>query len=440
MKRILAYPIWLTFSVFQKTENSSCIFKDMQTRLKTKIKEISFYEIISRKRIFSFCRSYSLISYIEYFFSAVICIFCLSILPCIGFIKIFIVLLYVLLLIFPITRMFFRPFLPIVSWLILFYACRFIPSSMRPHIWISILPTLENILYGVRLSSLLSNHTHFFLDILAWIPYGIIHFGAPFITAIVIYLSSPPGTLPVFAKCFGYLNLIGVIIQLVFPCSPPWYESLYGSQLANYSMGGSAGGLARIDSFFGTKVYTSIFPASPLVFGAFPSLHSGHATLEALFLSCIFPKTTPYFVIYVLWLWWCTMYLTHHYFIDLIGGSCLAVFIFYIANYNYSSHIYSRNLFRWDYHNVIYDSSKTDPEVSKLSFARYNLLQDSKMNRISHDNHKHSFNMSPESLYTNKLSEGSLFSIWDKEAVGYINTLSSFDDVENYGNIGIVIK
>ncbi|QSL66838.1 hypothetical protein MERGE_001225 [Pneumocystis wakefieldiae] len=296
-------------------------------------------------------------------------------------------------------------------------SCLFIPSSIRPHIWISILPTLENILYGVRLSSLLSNHTHFFLDILAWIPYGIVHFGAPFVTAIIIYLFSPSGTLPVFAKSFGYLNLIGVIIQLLFPCSPPWYETVYGSQLANYSMGGSAGGLARIDNFFGTKLYTSTFPASPLVFGAFPSLHSGHATLEALFLSYIFPKTTPYFIIYVLWLWWCTMYLTHHYFVDLIGGSCLAVFIFYISSYNYSSHICSRNIFRRDYHSIIYDLPKTEPEISKLSFVQYNLLEDNKINEISHDNHRHSFDILPNSLHTNKLPKSSLFSIWDEETL-----------------------
>ena len=55
-------------------------------------------------------------------------------------------------------------------------------------------------------------------------------------------------------------------------------------------MAGSAGGLSRIDKIFGGNGYTETFSTAPLVFGAFPSLHSGCATLEALFLSHFFPR------------------------------------------------------------------------------------------------------------------------------------------------------
>lgn len=429
MKRILVYPVLLTFSIFQKTGNVSNVLKRMKTHISTRIKYIHFDVFVPRKISSLLYKSDVFIPLFEYLFSAIICISCLSIVPCMGLIKIFIILLLILLLIFPITRIFFRPSLPIISWLILFYACRFIPSSMRPHIWVTILPTLENILYGDRLSDLLSNYTYFFLDILAWIPYGIIHFGAPFVTAVIIYLSSPPGTLPVFAKSFGYLNLIGVIIQLAFPCSPPWYRNVYGSQPANYNMEGSAGGLARIDGFFGTKVYTSAFPASPLVFGAFPSLHSGHATLEALFLSYIFPKITPYLVIYVLWLWWCTMYLTHHYFVDLIGGSCLAIFIFYIAQYNYLPHMQSGNLFRWDHKYTICDLSRIDDSVipfSNPSLGRYKSLENDEMFEITGNDH----------IYRSC----SLSSVWSRDIVDFINAPNSMYDIEECEDIDIIVK
>ena len=117
------------------------------------------------------------------------------------------------------------------------------------------------------------------------------------------------------------MNLIGVIIQLLFPCAPPWYENLYGLAPANYSMAGSPAGLARVDQLFGVDLYTSSFTASPMVFGAFPSLHSGCGTTEALFMAHVFPQFTPLLIGYILWLWWATMYLSHHYVVDLVGGS-----------------------------------------------------------------------------------------------------------------------
>jgi hypothetical protein len=66
------------------------------------------------------------------------------------------------------------------------------------------------------------------------------------------------------------------------------------------SMAGSPAGLARIDQLFGIDLYTSTFTASPMPFGAFPSLHAGCATIEALFMSHVFPRFRPFFVAYTL--------------------------------------------------------------------------------------------------------------------------------------------
>jgi len=136
-----------------------------------------------------------------------------------------------------------------------------------------------------------------------------------------MFVFGPPGTVPAFARAFGYMNIIGVIIQLTFPCSPPWYENLYGLAPANYSMQGSPAGLAAIDKLLGIDLYTSSFTASPMVFGAFPSLHAGTATIEAFFMTHTFPKLKPLFILYTLWLCWATMYLSHHYAVDLVAGS-----------------------------------------------------------------------------------------------------------------------
>ncbi|KAG0310347.1 Aureobasidin resistance protein Aur1, partial [Linnemannia gamsii] len=217
------------------------------------------------------------------------------------------------------TRQFMLPFFAIAAWLILFYCCRFIPSEWRPHIFTSVLPALENILYGGNISELLAQTTTPLKDLLAWMPYGVLHFALPFITAALIVYFGPPGTLPVFARTFGYMNLAGVLTQIFFPCAPPWYETNYGSfEPATYAMPGSPGGLARVDDILGTNMYKSTFTASPLVFGAFPSLHSACAWQLAFFLVYIFgPRSIPFVVGYVFWIWWATMYLGHHYVVDL---------------------------------------------------------------------------------------------------------------------------
>lgn len=224
-----------------------------------------------------------------------------------------------------------------------------------------VLPALENIFYGANLSNILSAHKSVVLDVLACLPYGIFHFGAPFICALSLFVYAPPTTVAVFARCFGYANLLGVVIQILFPCSPPWYENLYGLAPANYSMQGSPAGLARIDQLFGVDLFTSTFTASPLVFGAFPSLHAANATLEALFMSHVFPRAKPIFIAYVLWLWWATMYLSHHYAVDLVGGSLLSGVAFYYTKSKYLPRVQMDKATRWDYDYVEVGDVPTQP-------------------------------------------------------------------------------
>jgi hypothetical protein len=122
----------------------------------------------------------------------------------------------------PYIRRFTVPALPIFTWLFTFYACQFIPINYRPtHIFVNLLPTLERILYGANLSEIISKHTHPVLDILTWLPYGVIHFSFPFVLSGLLFIYGPPGSLKVFGKAFGYMNLAGVLTQLFFPNASP---------------------------------------------------------------------------------------------------------------------------------------------------------------------------------------------------------------------------
>ena len=298
----------------------------------------------------------------EYILMAIMAVFCLCTMAEPGpLIKTLLSTLLITALIIPITRQFFLPALPIFSWLVFFYTCKFIPAEWRPPISVRVLPALENIIYGANLSKLISQHQNPVFDILAWVPYGLIHFGAPFVVSLVLFIFGPPGLVNNFARAFGYMNATGVMIQLLFPCSPPWYENMYGFAEANYGMPGSPGGLIRIDQILGTAMYSSTFTASPVVFGALPSLHSANATIEALYLAYIFPWTKKWVIAYVFWMWWATMYLTHHYFVDLVFGSILAVCTFYINKRHFLPQIQKGRAWRWSYDFVVYGESQQHP-------------------------------------------------------------------------------
>ncbi|KAG9036974.1 Aureobasidin resistance protein Aur1 [Tulasnella sp. JGI-2019a] len=238
--------------------------------------------------------------------------------------------IWVLALLLPISSQFIAPATPVLVWVITYFTSKFLPISYRPGISVSVLPTLESVLYGANISDILTRWTHPVLDIVAWLPYGVLHFIVPFVVAIFLWLFRQKAALKYWSIAFGYMNLTGVIIQILFPCAAPWYEVIYGLTPAHYGMPGSAGGLARIDALFHSHGYTGTFSNSPVIFGAFPSLHSGCSTMEALFISHFFPQHTFKIWCYTLTLYWATMYLTHHYLIDVVAGACLSIVFFYV--------------------------------------------------------------------------------------------------------------
>ncbi|CAI4217536.1 unnamed protein product [Parascedosporium putredinis] len=254
--------------------------------------------------------------------------------PAPAFLKLLALVGGTLLILMPITSQFFFPGLPIWVYLVYFFCSRFIPTEIRPHIWVRVLPALENVLYGANLSNILSAHTNSMLDLIAWIPYGILHFTLPAVVVGVLFIFGAPGSGPSFAKAFGWMNITGVTIQLLFPCTPPWYENEHGLSPAAYGMPGSPAGLARIDKIFGVDMYTTAFSTAPVPFGAFPSLHSGNAVIEALFLSYCFP-------------------------VDLVGGALIAAAYFYITKAYWMPRPQPDKSTRWDYEYVEYGDRKS---------------------------------------------------------------------------------
>lgn len=289
---------------------------------------------------------------IHYTFLCSVIFFVFLIFPASFLVKLPILLIFASCFLIPLTSQFFLHALPIFSWLALFFSAGKIPHSWKPAISVKFLPAMETIFYGDNLSNVLAEIQNSFLDILSWLPYGLIHFSSPFIVAAMIFIFSPPTSLNSFGFAFGYMNLAGLLTQILFPAAPPWYKNLHGLEPADYSMSGSPGGLGRIDALLGADLYTTNFENSPVVFGAFPSLHSGCAVMDVLFLCWLFPRFKFVWWGYATWLWWSTMYLTHHYFVDLIGGAVLSYVVFSYTKYQHLPVIESNKFCRWSYTTV----------------------------------------------------------------------------------------
>lgn len=303
---------------------------------------------------------------LHFAFLSCILAFSLTIMPVPLIVKLGLALGLVYITTAPILAQFFRPGLPVLTWVFLFFNSKNIPLWMRPPITVTVLPRLEDFFFADNLSELLATNTNTVKDIFAWLPYGIIHFSLPFIVAGLIFIFGPPTALNGFGFSFGYMNLTGVIVQnLIFSCAPPWYKVLHGLDKANYQMKGSPGGLARVDKILGLDLYTTGFTNSPLIFGAMPSLHSGCSTMDAIWLTYLWPKLAPVWCLYVMWLWYSTMYLTHHYFIDVVVGSNLALFWF--LAWKFGGKLPINNLkFRWDYTKLeFHDVNKEDREFKQ---------------------------------------------------------------------------
>jgi len=63
-------------------------------------------------------------------------------------------------------------------------------------------------------------HNDFF-DIMAWIPYGVIHYILPYIVLFYLMIYHTRIEISAYAIFFGLFNYAGVITELCWPTAPP---------------------------------------------------------------------------------------------------------------------------------------------------------------------------------------------------------------------------
>ncbi|GMM29017.1 inositolphosphotransferase [Martiniozyma asiatica (nom. inval.)] len=179
------------------------------------------------------------------------------------------------------------------------------------------------------------------LDFVAFFSYVICHLAMPIVCAVYIYLVHPPGDLARFSFNLGIQNIFAVLTHLLFPTSPPWFIHLNGINAhADYDTLGYAAGLTRIDSALGSNLATNGFHKSPIVFGACPSVHSAMVVCCFIWVAgvrnfkikgngkgLVVVNTVATIIVsfYLVMQWWATMYLDHHWRIDLYVGMLYSI-------------------------------------------------------------------------------------------------------------------
>lgn len=217
---------------------------------------------------------------------------------------------------------------PLFFWLFLFqFAVPLVPTTIRPTINTTILPTLEGLIFQKQLLYEVFP-TNDFLVILAAIPY-LAHFSLPFL--FVPYLIWKDGKPFLFLFYFGIINAMGVMTHITFPTTPPWYNEVFGNAAPDYTMHGDCGRLKIADGMLGFPLFEGIYGNSPVVFGSFPSLHAVWPLLISIYTSLLRIPFPMIKWVYVSWIWWAAVYTMHHFFLDVLGGALYTVIALFVC-------------------------------------------------------------------------------------------------------------
>ena len=191
-------------------------------------------------------------------------------------------------------------------------------------------PSLEVLIFRCYPHKILAQFANPVFDFLAAIPY-LLHFPLPALMVLHKLVDKRRrSTLLFYIWCAGWVNFVGVSIQFVFPTAPPWYMDsvVFSPQGTELKSGYNEAGFHRLDAVIGFPLFHKIYSASPVKFGAFPSLHVAWPTIVLVsdpWISERFAK------MHVLWITWAALYSNHHYGVDALGAIVMVFTIRFIA-------------------------------------------------------------------------------------------------------------
>lgn len=196
-------------------------------------------------------------------------------------------------------------------------------------VYITTITDVEKRLLGFLPHKVISN-THFLLlDFLASIPY-VIHYTLPVMVPVFLLLRRRPGLILDFYWLLGWVVWLSYCIQWVFPHAPPWFQDTLEQhqslstnsklseadvKIIQNNIEGCA--FKRLDKFLGSTFFHNLYSGNPLTYGAFPS---GHVEWPTIFYVTGGAPAGKWFLLYIVWITWATMYTCHHYLSDALGA------------------------------------------------------------------------------------------------------------------------
>jgi membrane-associated phospholipid phosphatase len=191
------------------------------------------------------------------------------------------------------------------------------------------LPKLEYMLFHFYPHRFLAQFATPVLDFFAAIPY-LIHFPLPALYLLYLLVSEKRRRQVFsFMWCAGWVNLCTVTFQLLCPTAPPWFvdSAVFDSEGHVIKAAANEAGFHRLDALIGHNFFHKIYSASPLKFGAFPSLHVAWPAIIVVNQPWVSKK---FAWLHVVWIVWAAMYSNHHYGVDALGG----IILVFIVNFS----------------------------------------------------------------------------------------------------------
>ena len=109
-----------------------------------------------------------------------------------------------------------------------------------------------------------------------------------------------------YIKMLGYGNMISMILHIFSPTAPPWViENKYFNK--HWS---PEAGLEKFDKLFGIRLFHSIYKHNQMLYASLPSLHVLWIT------NMLFIMFNRYTIIHTILIWFSTVYLHHHFWLD----------------------------------------------------------------------------------------------------------------------------
>ena len=192
---------------------------------------------------------------------------------------------------------------------------------------------LEGFLLGCHPHKLVSSLHYPVLDALSAIPY-LIHYVIPVLCPLYFYLAGRTDEIPRFYWLMGWVNWLIYFIWLVFPHAPPWVidhmnASGNGTEFSHAMLHGEGCAFHRLDQSSGHAFFYNMLSGSPIPYGSFPS---GHVAWPFVFFLQGGPGGN-WFILYVFYMSWATLYTCHHYLTDSIGALILVLVTRKLVNY-----------------------------------------------------------------------------------------------------------